>query len=645
MALVLMDKMRLFLHRSDAVPVLRALQKLGALEFTDVSGKSGELERGTKTSYEFNYVSSRLDQAIEFLDGYAPTNGKLQSIFEGSRVPVTGTELYETVKSFYYNDIIDTVQTLQKDLSDTTNKIKDLENEQELLLGWRTLDLSLGVPRETEHTKTFFLRIPEERSGAFTKELEKRDFPFRVAHVSEDRYVFSCMKAHATEVAGLFGEYEVELVELPMRRGTPEEELERIGRALIKARATLADIDGKAQELVVDLPKLKMVGDYMFWRKNKHNLLTRAHQSKEVIVFEAWYPKKKREDIEDVIQNKTELYAIEDVGVKEGEVPPVEIENNALIKPFESVTRLYGLPGPKDLDPTLFLAGFFFIFFGLSLTDVGYGILLFLVTAFGLLFYRVPKEMKPFLKLFMFGGIASAIVGLFFGGYLGVDMSKMPTFIQNLQAFDPISNPIPVFYLALALGVVQILAGLVLKIVREAKNGDLWGGVLDQGPWIFLFLSLILWGSASVGVIAGSASVYLYVVYAAIFSLILTQGRKEKNMFGKLFKGVFSLYDSISYLSDILSYSRLLALGLATSALAFAVNLIAGMVKDVPYVGFILMAAILVVGHLFNLAVNVLGAFIHSARLQFVEFFGKFIEGSGRTFKPFKRDERYVAIK
>ena len=126
--------------------------------------------------------------------------------------------------------------------------------------------------------------------------------------------------------------------------------------------------------------------------------------------------------------------------------------------------------------------------------------------------------------------------------------------------------------------------------------------------------------------------------------MVLTQGRKEKNIVMKLLKGVLSLYGVINYFSDILSYSRLLALGLATSALAFAVNLIAEMAGGVPYVGWFLMASIFVAGHLFNVVVNVLGAFIHSARLQFVEFFGKFINESGRLFKPFKRDERNIVV-
>ena len=126
--------------------------------------------------------------------------------------------------------------------------------------------------------------------------------------------------------------------------------------------------------------------------------------------------------------------------------------------------------------------------------------------------------------------------------------------------------------------------------------------------------------------------------------IVLGSGRTGKGIFGKIIAAAAGLYAGVGYFSDILSYSRLLALGLATSALAYAVNLIAGMVIGVPVVGIILAGAILIVGHVFTLAINTLGAFVHSARLQFVEFFGKFIAGTGREFAPLKRKEKYLAV-
>ena len=337
---------------------------------------------------------------------------------------------------------------------------------------------------------------------------------------------------------------------------------------------------------------------------------------------------------------------MERIQPEEGEEPPIALENSKNIKPFETITRLYGLPGYRELDPTAYLAGFFFVFFGLCLTDVFYGLFIFFLTAFVLHKYRVPSNVRPLVQLLMFGGLASAIIGIFFGGYFGIASDQIPSWARVVQIFNPLENPLPIFYLSLGLGFVQIMFGIFLKMLTSIKNGCIKDGILDEGPWL-LFFAVLVWLGASTAVenFSGSREIALLALYSTIVLLVVTQGRKEKSVFMQLFKGIIGLYNIVGYFSDVLSYSRLLALGLATSALGFAVNLIAGIVNDmIPYVGFIFATLILVIGHTFNLAINSLGAFIHSARLQFVEFFGKFMTGGGRGFDPFERKQRYIAF-
>lgn len=317
------------------------------------------------------------------------------------------------------------------------------------------------------------------------------------------------------------------------------------------------------------------------------------------------------------------------------------------MRPFEPITYLYGVPTAKDIDPTPYLAGFFFLFFGFCLSDVGYGIVLTASTATLLLRYTVPKDMALFLKLFMVSGVASFLGGLIFGGYMGIEMSLLPEWLQRLNLFNPLEDPLPIFALALMLGIIQILTGMVLAIVREAKNGSFREGLLSKGPWLSLFISIGFWISSVMEYVPGdNAAIWLWMVYASLLAIVLTGGRKYKNPFAKIAMGLTSLYESVNYLSDILSYSRLLAIGLATGALAFSINLLAMMAYEgIPYVGWLVLALIFVIGHFFNLAVNLLGAFIHTARLQFVEFFGKFIIGTGRAFTPFSRKCRYVFMR
>jgi len=143
----------------------------------------------------------------------------------------------------------------------------------------------------------------------------------------------------------------------------------------------------------------------------------------------------------------------------------------------------------------------------------------------------------------------------------------------------------------------------------------------------------------------------LWLFTAGAVGLVLTQGRDIKNIFGRLAGGLVSLYGIMgsygitAFIGDTLSYCRLLALGLTTSIVAMTFNLMAGMLKGIPYVGMILFLLLLLIGHVFNFAISVLGAFVHSMRLIYVEFFGRFYEAGSRPFQPLGFDSPACIMK
>jgi V/A-type H+-transporting ATPase subunit I len=338
---------------------------------------------------------------------------------------------------------------------------------------------------------------------------------------------------------------------------------------------------------------------------------------------------------------------------------PVEIKNNSFVAPFEAVTRIYGLPMSKEVDPTGFLAIFFITYFGLCLTDAGYGLMLFVMTAAALIFLDSPVETRKLVKLLMYGGISTIILGVLFGGYFGMDASELPawlTYTKEIngvetsyfigQLLNPLKEPLIVLGICFLLGYIQMIVGKIIDGYWKIKQGSLVDGLCDGYLWAYALLSIGFF--TFVKIVPSSAlitNIGTYSFYIALVLLILTQGRDKANIIGKFSGGVLSLYGFIGYVSDILSYSRLLALGLATGIIAASVNLIAGIIGGmIPFVGPIIMIVILVFGHIFNLALNALGSFIHSGRLQFVEFFGKFMEGGGTQFKPFQKQHKYVTI-
>ena len=196
---------------------------------------------------------------------------------------------------------------------------------------------------------------------------------------------------------------------------------------------------------------------------------------------------------------------------------------------------------------------------------------------------------------------------------------------------------------SLILGIIQVIVGILVSMWWKIKHKNYVSAVLDSGLWLYFILSILFWASTKLGFVSFAGAKYL--VWAGALAMIATQGRQNKNPILKVATGILSLYGLVGYLSDVLSYSRLLALGLATGIIAMVINLIAALtIEMVPYVGYVIAIFILIGGHTFNIGINALGAFIHSSRLQFVEFFPKFMEGGGRNFVPLQKESKYVRL-
>ena len=245
------------------------------------------------------------------------------------------------------------------------------------------------------------------------------------------------------------------------------------------------------------------------------------------------------------------------------------------------------------------------------------------------------------------GGVSTLIWGVIFGGYMGIEGAPA-------LWFNPLSEPLTFFILSLCLGVIQIMFGIGLKAAALIRNGQVWDAIFDCFSWLFVFTGAIVYILGSMVFSVGALDTAGLAIVILGFAIVLfTAGRRKKNIFGKILGGLNGLYGTINYISDIFSYARLFGLGLATGAIGMVFNKMSLMVFDIlsgiPVVGVViggvLMVAIFTVGHVFNIAINALGAYVHNNRLQFVEFFSKFYEGEGRAFQPLGYSMRYVYFK
>ena len=339
---------------------------------------------------------------------------------------------------------------------------------------------------------------------------------------------------------------------------------------------------------------------------------------------------------------------------------PVSITLNKFFKPAQLLINMFGLPNYFTFDPTPFVIVSFLIFFGLCFGDVFYGLFLTVFSAWMVRKYRRSEPFSNFMKLFLYAGISTMIFGALTGGwagdlynprYLGED-NLLLKIKERLMLLDPLSKPVIALLIAIGLGVLNQFYGITLRMYGEILRKNILNAICDGLLWLIMlpgFLILISTVCLKVPGYLVSIGKYLAIIGAA--GLISTQGRNEKGIAGKIFTGIVSLYGIVGtygcsgFIGEILSYTRILALSLTTTIIGMAFNIVASLFKTGTFIGLILFIITLVTGHMFNFVMSILGAFIHPARLIFLEFFGRFYEGGAQKFQPYGFGNQRIIFK
>jgi V/A-type H+-transporting ATPase subunit I len=328
----------------------------------------------------------------------------------------------------------------------------------------------------------------------------------------------------------------------------------------------------------------------------------------------------------------------------QGEEYPILLDNPKFVRPFEAITSMYSQPSINDIDPTLIMTPFYIIFFGIMVGDFAYGLII--TAILGALIHKLKPggTSGSIIWILFWGGVSTAVWGAVFGSYFGNLPQALGSWLFGEGYgvkflglwFDPLSDPMLMLIFSMFLGALHLFTGMGVKMYSLLRSGQIFEAIFDVGSWYILLVGLPL---LFLGIFPG---MYLAILGAAM--IVLTNGRSAKNPITKFLSGLLSLYGATGYLGDVLSYSRLLALGMATGVIAAVVNTMATL--NAPgFVSAIACIAIVAFGTAFNIAINMLGAFVHTCRLQYIEFFGKFYEGGGEQFKPFRIKTKYVRVR
>lgn len=667
MPIAKMLKVNIIAHSDRKEELIGTLQDLALVQIEDLKEQLetpswAEIlrEEDVETTAELDHQIAGVRYALDFISKFETTTQNLIESFFSAKIVVDSQE-YETIVKTFDFSLIDRCRELDAELTQLKNEEARLYTLYEELLPWKSLEIPLQ-DFKTGYTRTQLGVVPVENAAALANIMTEypRTYTTVIHETEKEKFVLVLLlQSEAEEILKKLRTVEFMPVSFEGLKGSVLDQLEHLLTTLEKTQKKREAVEEKCTELLKEQLPLMVMHDHLSSIKAKKEVKENFIRTEKSFIVEGWVPRREVAALREGLSHIKEV-EITTREPEEDEDVPVELRNpGTLMRPFELVTRIYGLPHYYEVDPTRFLAPFFIVFFGLCLSDVFYGILLIALSIFALKKIKAGPDGTALFKLMIIAGVVTVFFGFLTGSWFGNvteytpgSLAVMETVRQKLTLLNPIENPLGMLAIVLLMGLIHVWFGILLKMYMNFRDGFYLDAVFDQGLWLVLLpFGTLMVLKSMFDVAVPYYTAVTYVVFACLAGLVLTQGRYQKagnivtSVIKKLFVGLISIYNIFGYLGDVLSYSRVLALGLATGAIAIVFNQIISMVYGWPYIGIVVAAALFVGLHLFNLIINALGAFIHPGRLQYVEFFSKFLEGGGKDFRPFQFDAKYIKLK
>ena len=668
MAIVEMRKLSVYATKKHRKAVLEFLQSLGAMEIDTPESQDVTLKKmDTSTQrVRFQKVADEFDHVIDLLKKYdTESKSKLLNL---ENTQITRAEYDQVVKDArsYYSKVND-ILGIEKSIYESQATITRKENKIQTLSPWSKLDIPLNSEK-TKRTKIFIGTFPETLSEERLYEIVSRDIeepvPVTCEILYDENQITNVCVIATNRIADKVEENmrSVGFSKLPfLSHRVPVNAIKKRQDDIVQEQDKIKKAEEELKTFVQYIPKFRIAADYYRTRSEKYRILGDLPQSNKVFFIQGWVEAAQAENIAKVLEEKFD--AVVDIE-KDDEAAPIKLKNNHFSEASEGVLESYGLPTHGRVDPTFVMSLFYVFFFGMMLSDAGYGIIMAIACAIVLKKYpRMASGTNKMLRLFFWCGISTTFWGFMFGGFFGdaIDVIAHTFFgVPETTAvlkplwFAPLENPMRLLIWCMLFGMIHLYAGLGMKGYEYLKNKDVVGFISDVVAW-YLFLTGLVLMLLPTDIFASIAQMQFnfpawlvtlskVITIVGMVTIILMSGRANKNWGLRIALGAYDIYGVTSWLSDVLSYSRLLALGLATGVIASVINSMAIM-QGKTVIGVIVFILVFLVGHTLNIAINLLGAYVHTNRLQYVEFFGKFYDAGGEPFRPFKSNNKYIEIK
>lgn len=653
MSIVKMKRLRLIGMSSDRDELFRQLQHLGCVEIDEPIDKLADPEWAAllsrpdgnalaetdgnalaETKETYTLVSS----ALTILNKYAPVKTGLLT----PRREITEGQLFDDEVRASALAAADALNGEVRHISALYAEQSKMKTRILALTPW----LELDVPLETSSTRDVTVMFSTINATApyetVEQELQAATPMAEMIRAGKDRelqyLLFVCHKDGEEAAMEVLKQYGFSRATLRGWTGTAAEntkqlevELHRLEKEIGEAKEKVSTYGGSRDALKLCLERLEQ-------EMSREDAKSRLLSTEATFFLEGWVPAPDLKELESVLQTHVCAWETDDPQTEEYPKVPIKLKSNALTRPITMVTEMYSMPAYDGVDPNPLVLPFFVFFFGFMFADLGYGIILVILS----LIVRTkvkPKGTTGYLfGLMTMVGVSTAVIGFFTGGFFGDAITTVANMfnltVPNLSflthpVVSVVDDPLTVLIISMVIGCIQIITGMAIKGYMLIRDGHPWAAIFDIGSWWVVFAGVAVYAIKGTWIVA----------LIGVAMLVLTQGRSSPSIVGKLIGGVSSLYSITSYFGDVLSYSRLMVMMLAGTVIGNIFNLLGAMPGNI-----IVFIVIFVIGHVFNMGLNIIGTYVHTSRLQYLEYFGKFYKEGGRPFRPLEINTKSIDI-
>ena len=651
MAISQMQELSLLLPRELLDEILSYLQNLQSVEIQDLQAKETwkgafekELVWNPDTSFSEHLQAltrrqEKLARMIENLQAFVPKKKMLESLKE-TPLETSFVSLEQVGQARDEEAFLAAIQQQFQVLARAQEAKETAQSEVAELEKWASLDVTPVALKQFKHLRAFVGTIPTSGNNQFNIRLQ--DYPnLEVREVftssTEKGILVLCKAEVAKETQAVLTELGFKLFEYAFEE-LPKERLVALQAMIKEQEALITSTKIQLASSNEELKQLKCQLDYVLNLTSRQESKEALASTQNLVALEGWIEQEQIEDLRMGLKQQfggAVLLQIHEMTAADRQRVPTKLKNNALIEPFELVTEMYSLPKYEDKDPTPVVSLFYFIFFGMMAADIGYGLLLFGGTSWALKALHIKPNLAKNLRFFRILGVGVALWGVIYGSFFGF---KLPFAIV-----DTSTDVITILIMSVVIGFITVTTGRYLSGVKNIRMKDYAEAYNSGFAWMLILVGLALLAAGQLFpslAIAGLIGQWLAIINAG--GIVLVSIISAKSLKG-LGPALFNLYNISSYVGDLVSFTRLMALGLAGASIGSAFNLIVSLFP--PFARFSIGIVLFIALHSINMFLSFLSGYVHGARLIFVEFFGKFYDGGGKAFKPLKPAGKYVRYK